>query len=79
MTFTSRDDTLTQSLKENCTPKSQLRYDRFSIESDGESPLSKFEREDGQADSEKRHVRAVVTSLVPPHNHTRYKGGRYLI
>ena len=35
----------------------------FSVESDGEGPRSKFEREDGQTDGGKnRHVRAFVRS-----------------
>ena len=34
----------------------------FSVESDGEGPRSKFEREDGQTDAEKLARAAFVTS-----------------
>ena len=45
----------------------------FSVKSNGEGLRSKFEPEDGQTDSEKkkRHTRALVTSVVPPHNNAR--------
>ena len=38
----------------------------FSVESDGEGPRSKFEREDGQTDGEKL-ARASICDVMVPH------------
>ena len=54
----------------------KLWYDRvFSVESDGEGPRSKFEREDGQTDGGKtgtcEHLWRHGAKLVPPRNHSK--------
>ena len=45
----------------------------FSVESDGEGPRSKFEREDGQTDGGKLARASICgrhgATLVPPRNH----------
>ena len=54
-------------LKETALQNHKLSYDRvFSVESDGEGPRSKFEREDGQTDGEKL-ARASICDVMVPH------------
>ena len=41
----------------------------FSVESDGEGPGSKFEREDGQTDGGKLARASICDVMVPPRNY----------